>query len=88
MYHMLSGSLADGLRGRAGNSNPSTSWITSGFKSITVAAGRKVLISASASAAKRDLTASIKEVHDFVNRGILSNNYDMLVGRDSASRQA
>ena len=41
MYHTLSGSPTDGVRGRTGNSYPSISWITVGFKSITVAAGEE-----------------------------------------------
>lgn len=39
IYHTLSGSPADGFRGRTGNSNPSTSWMIIGFTSITDTAG-------------------------------------------------
>lgn len=88
MYHTLSGSLTDGFLGRTGNSSPSTSWITVRFASSTVAAERKAQISIRAPATNRALTTDVKKVHNLVNRHVLSNNYDVLVGRDPSDHQA
>lgn len=56
--------------------------------SITVTAGRRAQISARVSTVNQVLTASIKEIHNFISCSILGNNYDTLVGRDPEGRQS
>jgi hypothetical protein len=87
MYHTLSGSSADGSRGRAGNCNPSTSWMTIGFASITDIAGGKVQVSASVLAFSQIRTTSVKEVHNLVGRDILGNDYNVLGVRSTGNHQ-